>query len=364
MNNLFSLLLCLLTLSVSLNAAHAIVAPPTYTQTVSVIDSGGGVSTSPGYENLGAIGQPIIGLSPGPVGSNHAGFIPVLGANGILWPVIGFDPASFTFSFTINGPAPSGQGLNLTNTGGSTLAWQAAAGQSWLTLNPANGTGTGTVTVGIATTGLLPGNYQTTITLTGTGAENSGITIPVSLTVAQDYTLTVKFVFPTTPPGVGVVMFVPPPTIGNSPCTGNPCQGNYTPGTTVDLAATTDVNSTMSWTGPCEMGTGGTSGSCKVYMTSSKEVTATFSFVKPAMIEGTTQYYDTLQLAYNAALTGQTIRAREFTFVDDLTLSEAKGVTIKGGFDTKYSTQNGYSLLKGKLTVVKGSLVTERLTVK
>jgi hypothetical protein len=31
--------------------------------------------------------KPIIGLSPGPVGSNHAGFIPVLGANGILWPM-------------------------------------------------------------------------------------------------------------------------------------------------------------------------------------------------------------------------------------------------------------------------------------
>ena len=52
-----ALLLCALTLSGSVSIAHAIVA--TYTQPASVVDSGGGVSTSPGYENLGAIGQPI-----------------------------------------------------------------------------------------------------------------------------------------------------------------------------------------------------------------------------------------------------------------------------------------------------------------
>jgi hypothetical protein len=350
---------CFLTLIGSLSVSHAIVAPPTYTQPASVIDSGGGVSTSPGYENLGAIGQPIVGLSIGAGGNNHAGFIPVLGAYGILWPVIGFDPASFTFTFFIGDPAPAGQGLNLANAGGSSLEWQVARTSTWLSLIPMTGTNSGAVTVGILTAGLTPGVHTDTITISADGAENSGVTIPVTLTVGVDYTLTVTFASPTIPKGGGYVAFNPAPTVGATTCTGEPCKPKYRSGTPVAVTVYPDNDSLFSfWSGACS------GGSCSITMSADRAVTATFSFVKPAMIVETAKLYDTLQLAYNAALTGQTIRAREFTFVEDLTLGEAKGVTIKGGFDTKYSTQNGYSLLKGKLTVVKGSLVTERLTVK
>ena len=158
-----------------------------YTQPASVVDSGGGVSSSAGYENLGAIGQPIIGLATGAGGSNHAGFIPVLGAHGVLWPVIGFDPANFTFTFYIGEPAPAGQGLNLTNAGGSTLEWTVARTQAWLTLTPLAGTGPSPVTVGIniGAPGLVPGVYHDTITISATGAENDGVTIPVTLTVGR-----------------------------------------------------------------------------------------------------------------------------------------------------------------------------------
>jgi hypothetical protein len=58
------------------------------------------------------------------------------------------------------------------------------------------------------------------------------------------------------------------------------------------------------------------------------------------------------------------ILAREFTFTGNLNLNKTKNVTIKGGFDSDYSTRPGYSLLKGVVTIGKGSVVTDRLTVK
>jgi len=359
-------LLVLMFLS-SATSAFVAIAAPLYTQPASVMDSGGGLSSSPGYENLGAIGQPIVGLSPGPVGSNHAGFIPVLGAYGILWPIIGFDPASFTFTFFIGEPAPAGQGLNLTNTGGSTLEWFIAPPPSWLTLSASGGTGPGSVTLGITTTGLLPGNYQHSLVITATGAENSPVTIPVTLTVGQhDYTLTVNFASPTTPTkGDGYVAITnnatAPPTIITCTGTPNPCLNLFHAGSPLLLTAYPNDDSLFtSWSGACS------GGSCSVTMSANQDVTATFSYVKPAMVDGATpQYYDTLQEAYNnAPSTGGVIKARKFTFVEMLALDKGKQVTIKGGYAPNYADRPGFTLLQGKLTVGTGSLVTERLTVK
>jgi hypothetical protein len=346
-------------ISALLCVALAVPASAIYTQPASVMDSGGGVSTSPGYENLGAIGQPIIGLSPGPVGSNHAGFIPVLGAYGLLWPIIGFDPASFTFTFYLGEPDPAGQGLNISNSGGSTLEWIVTRTAPWLSLIPLTGTNSGSVTVGILTAGLTPGVYNDTIFINADGAENSGATIPVTLTVGQDYTLTVHFDSPTTPKGGGHVVFNPVPPIGSATCTGEPCTPKFHSGTPVTVTAYPNDDSLFSsWSGDCS------GGACSVTMSANRDVTATFGYVPPAMIEGTNQYYASLQKAYNEALTGQTIRARKFTFKEDLSLNLVKNVKIRGGYDTSYVTQTGFTLLQGKLTVGKGSLVTERLTVK
>jgi len=335
-----------------------------YTIPASVIDAGGGIGTSPGYENLGAIGQPIIGLSPGPVGSNDAGFIPVLGAYGLLWPVIGFDPASFTFTFVIGDSPPVGQGLNVTNSGSSVMEWNVQRTSAWLSLVPLNGTGAGSVTVGILTSGLTPGVYHDTITISATGAENSGITIPVTLTVGQDYTLTVTFASPTTPAGGGTVAFNPAPPIGAATCTGNPCVRNYNPGTPVTLTTYGDGNSLFdTWSGACSGGT------CSVTMSADRAVTATFSYVPPIKIDGTPpQYFTSFLQAYSYVkanfLTTVVLKTREFTFVENLNQTDLLTVTIKGGYAPNYVDRPGYTLLQGKLTVGKGSLVADRLTVK
>jgi hypothetical protein len=222
-----------------------------------------------------------------------------------------------------------------------------------------NGTGlTAAPTDNLCTAGGTPSAVSVTTPWTWTCQGTHGGSI-APCSAHQIFSLSVTFGSFTIPPGGGTVAIKPAPEVGSATCTGNPCQRDFPPGTPVVLTVYPDNNSLFdTWSGDCSGGT------CSVTMTSNRNVTATFSYIKPAMIEGTAQYYDTLQQAYNAALTGQTIRAREFTFVEDLTLGEGKGVTIKGGYAPDYTNRPGYSLLQGKLTVRKGSLATERLTVK
>jgi hypothetical protein len=98
-------------------------------------------------------------------------------------PVIGYSPQSFIFSATYGAGNPPDQSLSITNKGAAPLQWSTESDALWLSLTPAIGTGSGTVTVSIESSGLLPGTYHATISLTGTDASNSPISIPVTLSI-------------------------------------------------------------------------------------------------------------------------------------------------------------------------------------
>jgi hypothetical protein len=152
-----------------------------------------------------------------------------------------------------------------------------------------------------------------------------------------------------------------------SPTRTGTCTANQPEGTPVTLNATRDANSRfVGWGTACS--SCGTSVACPVTFDVSKTCSATFTYVKPARIYGSNplREYDSLQAAYDDPLTldGAVIQAREFSFIENLNLDKTKNLTIKGGFDPDYNTRPGYSLLKGIMTVGKGSVVTDRLTVK
>jgi len=106
-------------------------------------------------------------------------------------------PASLTFNYTIGGSAPNAQAIAVTSTGGA-IAYTAAAASSgnWLAVSPASPISIITpngVTASVNTaalSGLTAGTYPGTITLTSTGAANSPLSVPVSLTVTQPLTIT------------------------------------------------------------------------------------------------------------------------------------------------------------------------------
>src|SRR5262249_10275697 len=109
-------------------------------------------------------------------------------------PAIGVSRSSLSFTAIAGiGVDPLPQRLGITNTGGGTLAWTAAGNASWLSLLPTSGTAPSTTLVLVRTLGLAVGTYHGAITVSGTGATNSPVTVPVTLTV------------------------IPPPAIGVSP---------------------------------------------------------------------------------------------------------------------------------------------------
>ncbi len=98
-------------------------------------------------------------------------------------PIIGLSLASLTYAGTAGGANPAAQTFTVSNTGAGTLTWTAGDSASWLTLTPATGTNTGTVTASVSLAGLAAGTYSGTITVSAAGATSR--TLPVSLTVGS-----------------------------------------------------------------------------------------------------------------------------------------------------------------------------------
>lgn len=114
-------------------------------------------------------------------------------------PLLSVSPAGLNFSYELNsGTTPAAQSITATSTAVAasatsgqmtvTAAAATSTGGAWLAVTPASGS-TGSAnpfSVSVTAAGLLPGKYQGTVTLTGTGAGNGAQTVPVTLTVAND----------------------------------------------------------------------------------------------------------------------------------------------------------------------------------
>ncbi|MBS1791589.1 MAG: S8 family serine peptidase [Acidobacteria bacterium] len=98
-------------------------------------------------------------------------------------PTIGVSPSSLSFTATAGGSNPANQTISVTNTGSGTLNWSQTDNASWLTVTPASGTAPSTLTASVNISGLSAGTYNGTITVSATGATNTPVSIPVTLTV-------------------------------------------------------------------------------------------------------------------------------------------------------------------------------------
>ncbi|MEO8971019.1 MAG: hypothetical protein ABI406_05380 [Ktedonobacteraceae bacterium] len=118
-------------------------------------------------------------------------------------PLMSTNPTTLSFSSVAGQSNPSTQPLTLSNSGGGTLSWLASTttsiGGAWLTIAPDSGTLTGDQSATISVnameqSGLAPGTYTGTITITGTDSfgqpvNGSPQTIPVSFTVLPPCTI-------------------------------------------------------------------------------------------------------------------------------------------------------------------------------
>jgi hypothetical protein len=144
-------------------------------------------------------------------------------------PAIQLSLSNLTFSSIAGGTNPAPMTFTISNSGGGTLAWTADDTAAWLTLSPASGTNTGTVTASIAASGLAAGAYSATVTVSAPGA--TAKTILVTLTITPS-TSTSGF-------------SVSPSSLGYTGTVGGP---NQVLGVTVTNTGTSTL--TVTWTDP------------------------------------------------------------------------------------------------------------------
>ncbi|HLJ90405.1 MAG TPA: BACON domain-containing carbohydrate-binding protein, partial [Candidatus Angelobacter sp.] len=101
-------------------------------------------------------------------------------------PKLGLTPAAMTFSGFQGQPDPSPIPLKIADVGGGSINWTAAVSSNtpWLTISGASGTAPSTINVAASVAGLPLGTYSGSVIVTGPGATNSPLSVPVTLTVS------------------------------------------------------------------------------------------------------------------------------------------------------------------------------------
>ena len=101
-------------------------------------------------------------------------------------------PNPMNFYSNLGGSAPA-QTLDINSISGTilnaSLSFTTSSGGNWLSVNPANATTPGQVTVSVNSSSLAVGTYSGGITVTSPGTINSGTTVPVTLTVSSNTNL-------------------------------------------------------------------------------------------------------------------------------------------------------------------------------
>jgi hypothetical protein len=101
----------------------------------------------------------------------------------IIPPQISLNRTQLNFGADTAGKQTPAQSFLISNSSGGILNWTDAADADWLNCNPASGTGPAVVTVSINPSGLLPGTYHGTITITDPQATNSPQAVNITLAV-------------------------------------------------------------------------------------------------------------------------------------------------------------------------------------
>jgi hypothetical protein len=106
-------------------------------------------------------------------------------------PTISLNPTSLTYTAAQGGTNPAIQTVTLTNAGG-VASWTVSDSASWLSVSPASGSSSSTLTATVNSTGLAAGTYNGTITVSATGSSSKTLaaTLTVSAPTTSSATLT------------------------------------------------------------------------------------------------------------------------------------------------------------------------------
>jgi M6 family metalloprotease-like protein len=84
----------------------------------------------------------------------------------------------------------------------------------------------------------------------------------------------------------------------------------------------------------------------------------------PVRVTNPSSYWTTVQKGYNAASSGATVQIQASIFDENLLLSHIYPVTLKGGYNCDFSSDPGWSIVNGSLTITGGPVIVENLIIK
>ncbi len=196
----------------------------------------------------------------------------------------------------------------------------------------------------------------------GTASLNLSTTVALAPTLAgHSYTFTEQ------PPAVNVLFA----GTGEGTVTSAPsgiscppdCTAPFTPGANITLHATPSQYSFFTaWTTGC---TG--AGDCSLTVSDDAYATAQFARDTAHQVSiggSTTQYYTTIQAAYDAAPDESAIRLWAVTYFESVNCGRPITITFRGGYDAGYGAIVGVPVLSGTLTIDDGVVVADGLSIK
>lgn len=142
-----------------------------------------------------------------------------------------------------------------------------------------------------------------------------------------------------------------------------PCASTVAPGAAVVLLASPDAHSTFTgWSGAGCSGTG----TCSISADSDTTVIATFDSPPPIKNAAVpSSYYRLLSEAVSSAGYGASVQvqSRSTALVERLQVDRGVRLTVKGGYDSGFTTVNGSTVLRGRINIADGKLVANRLKI-
>jgi len=104
-------------------------------------------------------------------------------------PRLAVTPPALAFSGVAGGPGPPRQALTVDAIGVGRVTWAASADVPWIAVSPASDTAPLVAWVAVLIAGFQPGSYAGTITVTATSGGSMPATVPVTLVLGPEVSL-------------------------------------------------------------------------------------------------------------------------------------------------------------------------------